>query len=68
MLVCCICVTCGATDSELLLSSCVVCRPVGFVSGVFIDRVESCCDGLGCVMGVVFCDVVLTTFSIMLSI
>ena len=65
---CCVCVTCGATDSELLLSCCVVCRIVGFVSGVFIDRVESCWDGLVCVMGVVFCDVVSTTFGVVSSV
>ena len=65
---CCASVTCGAPGSELLVSSCVVCKSIGFVSGVFIDRVESCCDGLGCVMGVVFCDVVLTTFGVVFSI
>ena len=59
--------TCCATGSELLLSSCVVCRTVECVSGVFIDCVESCCDGLGCVMGVVSCDVVSTTFGVVFS-
>ena len=59
--------TCGATGSELLLSPCRICRTVGIVSGVFIDCVESCCDGLGCVMGVVFCDVVSTTFGVVFS-
>ena len=59
--------TCGATGSELLLFPCCVCRTVGIVSGVFIDCVESCCDRLGCVMGVVFCDVVSTTFGVVFS-
>ena len=42
-------------------------RTVGIVSGVVIDCVESCCDGLGCVVGVVFCDVVSTTFGVVFS-
>ena len=64
----CICVICDATGSRVVFSSCAVCRIVGLVSGAVIVRVDSCLDALGCVIGVVFCDVVSTTFGIVISV